>query len=114
LNDKRNKNLPNEELTLQILRSIENTQSQKSLAQKLEVSVGKVNYVLKALVEKGFVKAENFYHNKQKNQYKYLLTKEGFQEKLSLTEKFIQRKKKEYDELQEELKRYKSEKIDDK
>jgi EPS-associated MarR family transcriptional regulator len=103
LNDKRNKDLPNEELTLQILRSIENTQSQKSLAQKLEVSVGKVNYVLKALVEKGFVKAENFFANKNKNQYKYLLTKEGFQTKVELTESFIKRKKEEYEQLQNEL-----------
>ena len=104
---KGNDTLQHEELTLNILRHIENTPSQKSLAKNLEISVGKVNYILKALVDKGLVKAENFYQNKQKNQYKYLLTKEGFKEKLNLTEKFIEKKKKEYDQLQVELETYK-------
>ncbi len=99
-------NLQDKELVLNILRNIEKTPSQKSLAKELEVSVGKVNYVLKALIDKGLVKAENFYQNKQKNQYKYLLTKQGFQEKVDLTQNFIQRKKKEYDELQRELEEY--------
>jgi len=102
--------LQQEELTLNILRNIENTPNQKSLAKKLEISVGKINYVLKALVEKGLIKAENFYQNKQKNQYKYLLTQEGFKEKLILTEKFIERKKREYDQLLAELENYKREK----
>lgn len=93
-----------DELTLNILKQIEKVSSQKSLADELQVSVGKINYVLKALIEKGFVKAENFFANKNKNQYKYLLTKEGFQAKIELTEKFIQRKKFEYEILQEELK----------
>lgn len=92
-----------DELTLNILKHIENTPSQRSLANELQISVGKVNYVLKALIEKGFIKAENFFANKNKNQYKYLLTKEGFQTKIELTEKFIQRKKEEYEQLQKEL-----------
>ena len=100
-------NLQDKELVLNILRNIEKTPSQKSLAKELEVSVGKINYVLKALIEKGLVKAENFYQNKQKNQYKYLLTKQGFQEKVNLTQKFIERKKEEYDKLQRELESYK-------
>ena len=86
-----------DELTLNILKNIENTSSQKSLADELQISVGKVNYVLKALVEKGLIKAENFFANKNKNQYKYLLTKKGFQAKIELTERFIERKKYEYD-----------------
>lgn len=98
--------LQDKELVLNILKNIENTSSQKSLANDLQVSVGKVNYVLKALIDKGLIKAENFYQNKQKNQYKYLLTKQGFQEKVNLTQNFIQRKKKEYDELQKELEEY--------
>ena len=95
--------MQHDELTLNILKNIETTSSQKSLANELEISVGKVNYVLKALVDKGFVKAENFFANKNKNQYKYLLTKKGFQTKIELTEKFIQRKKEEYETLQKEL-----------
>lgn len=92
-----------DELTLNILKHIERTPSQKSLADELEISVGKVNYILKALIEKGLIKAENFFANKNKNQYKYLLTKKGFQTKIELTEKFIQRKREEYEQLQKEL-----------
>ena len=95
--------MQNEELTLTVLRKIEDSKSQKSLADELGLSVGKVNYVLKALIEKGLLKAENFFENKNKNQHKYLLTKDGIEEKLSLTKKFIKRKKIEYEELQKEL-----------
>lgn len=93
----------NEELTLSVLRNIDTLKSQKSLADDLGISVGKVNYVLKALIEKGLIKAENFFENKNKNQYKYLLTEKGFKEKVLLTKNFIQRKKAEYEELQREL-----------
>ncbi|ADN09557.1 MarR family EPS-associated transcriptional regulator [Sulfurimonas autotrophica] len=93
----------NEELTLSVLRNIDTLKSQKSLADELGISVGKVNYVLKALIEKGLIKAENFFENKNKNQYKYLLTEKGFKEKVALTKNFIQRKKAEYEELQREL-----------
>jgi len=95
--------LQNEELTLQVLRHIETLQNQKTLSQKLHISIGKTNYVLKALIKKGFIKAENFFANKNKNQYRYLLTEEGIKEKIALTEKFIERKKREYDELVREL-----------
>ena len=95
--------MQNEELTLNVLRHIEDLQSQKSLAQKLQISIGKTNYVLKALIEKGFIKAENFFANKNKNQYRYLLTEKGIKEKVTLTEKFIERKKQEYDELVKEM-----------
>jgi EPS-associated MarR family transcriptional regulator len=95
--------LSNDELTLSVLRNIEALKTQRTLAEELGLSVGKVNYVLKALVEKGLIKAESFFANKNKNQYKYLLTEKGFNEKLQLTQKFIQRKKAEYDELVLEL-----------
>ena len=65
----------------------------------LGVSVGKVNYVLKALIEKSLVKADNFYKAKNKRKYKYLLTQKGLEEKVTLTKKFIERKKAEYEEL---------------
>lgn len=92
-----------EELELSILRSLNKVTSQKSLAKELGHSVGKINYVLKALGDKGLLKIENFYNNKNKLQYKYLLTEEGMNEKITLTKKFIARKKKEYEELQAEL-----------
>ena len=99
--------MKNDEITLDVLRNISELESQKSLADKLGLSVGKINYVLKALCEKGLVKVENFFANKNKNQYKYLLTQKGIQEKLVLTEKFIEIKKIEYDKLLEELKNMK-------
>ena len=95
--------MQNEELTLTLLRKIEKAPSQKSIAKELGISVGKVNYVLKALIEKGLIKADNFFVNKNKNQYKYLLTKDGIEQKIILTKKFIARKKAEYEELQREL-----------
>jgi len=99
--------LQNEELTLKVLRNVDAIKTQKSLADKLGLSVGKANYVMKALIDKGFIKAENFFANKNKNQYRYFLTQKGMKEKLMLTEKFIEQKKKEYDELVEELEKMK-------
>lgn len=97
--------MQNEEFTLTILRNVENIDSQKSFSKKLGCSVGKTNYILKALMQKGFIKAENFISNKNKKQYRYLLTEEGIKEKIKLTKKFIERKKAEYEELQRELER---------
>jgi EPS-associated MarR family transcriptional regulator len=92
-----------DELTLAILRKTKFIESQPLLAKELECSVGKVNYILKALVEKGLIKVQNFANSKQKKNYKYLLTQEGIAHKIKLTEKFIERKKAEYEELQREL-----------
>ena len=95
--------MQNEELTLTLLRKAEAIESQKSIADELGISVGKVNYVLKALIEKGLIKADNFYKAKNKRKYKYLLTPKGMEEKITLTKKFIARKKSEYEELRREL-----------
>jgi EPS-associated MarR family transcriptional regulator len=95
--------LTQEELQLTILRNIASTTTQKSLADELGYSIGKINYIIKALTEKGLLKVESFYNNQNKKQYKYLLTPQGIEEKITLTKKFIQRKKEEYEELQREL-----------
>ena len=95
--------MPKEELVLSILRKSESIESQPSLAKELGYSVGKINFVLNALIDKGYIKVQNFATAKQKKKYKYLLTKKGVQEKIKLTEKFVKRKKKEYEELQAEL-----------
>lgn len=100
----------NLEIELTVLRYIEKEQNQKSLSEKIGISVGKTNYILKALVQKGFVKVENFMANENKRVYRYLLTKEGLAEKIRLTETFIERKKSEYEELQKELIRLKEDK----
>ncbi len=92
-----------EELKLTILRNITLDTTQKGLAEELGYSIGKINYIFKALSEKGLLKVENFYNNRNKKQYQYLLTQKGVEEKIALTKKFIQRKKEEYEELQREL-----------
>ena len=95
-----------QQIELLILKNINKTTSQKYIAQEIGYSVGKVNYILKALIEKGMVKAENFINNKNKIQYKYLLTEEGIKHKINITEQFIKRKKEEYDSLQNDLEKY--------
>ncbi|MBE0497251.1 MAG: MarR family EPS-associated transcriptional regulator, partial [Campylobacterales bacterium] len=85
--------MANEEAVLKILRLTDKVITQKSIASEIGYSVGKVNYILKALVDKGLIKVENFANSNQKKNYKYLLTKKGIEEKIALTEKFIVRKK---------------------
>ena len=77
--------------------------SQRELAQQLGVSLGKVNFCLKALIEKGLLKATNFRNNKNKLAYMYLLTPSGIEEKASITLRFLKYKLQEYEALQEEI-----------
>jgi len=97
-----------EELELIILKNTENMVSQRSLAEEIGFSVGKVNYVLKALIDKGLIKTDSFLNAKNKKKYTYLLTEDGIKEKINLTQKFIVRKKAEYEELQRELEIYRA------
>jgi EPS-associated MarR family transcriptional regulator len=78
-------------------------QSQRELAKVLGFSLGKLNFVLKALISKGLVKMENFAHNEQKMQYRYILTPEGIVEKIQVTRTFIQRKEEEYEKILQEI-----------
>ena len=77
--------------------------SQRELAEALGVSVGAANYCLKALVEKGWVKLENFQKNPNKLGYLYLLTPMGIAAKAQLTARFLRRKVAEYDALRAEI-----------
>jgi EPS-associated MarR family transcriptional regulator len=77
--------------------------SQRELAKVLGFSLGKLNFVLKALIAKGLVKMENFAHNEQKMQYRYILTPEGIAEKIQVTRAFIQRKEEEYEKILQEI-----------
>ena len=88
---------------LRVMQRVEESTSQKELANEVGFSVGKVNYVIKALLEKGFIKAENFVKSSNKRAYKYVLTSDGLKNKISLTEKYISIKKLEYEKLQESL-----------
>ena len=93
----------NHAYSLAILRIAGGYTTQRDIASSIGYSVGKVNYILKALIEKGLIKIENFSNSQNKKNYKYLLTEQGIKEKIALTEKLIERKKQEYEELQSEL-----------
>ena len=91
-----------------VLRKIGNKprSSQRELAAKLGFSLGKLNYCLKALQEKGLVKIHNFQKQMNKVNYiQYVLTPKGISERTKLTINFMKRKMKEYDELKKELKK---------
>ena len=77
--------------------------TQRELAQKLGISLGAVNYCLKALIEIGHIKAGNFSKNPNKSVYLYLLTPQGLAEKASLTAGFLKRKMAEYQALKKEI-----------
>ena len=77
--------------------------SQRDLAGRLGISVGKTNYCLSALVDKGLVKINNFRRANNKLAYAYLLTPRGIEEKARVTVSFLQRKMREYAELQDEI-----------
>ena len=79
--------------------------SQRKLADKLGFSLGKLNYIIKALKDKGLIKINNFRKNPNKLNYVYVLTPKGIAEKTKLTIAFMKRKMKEYDELKKELKK---------
>ena len=94
-----------DELRLKVLLALEANPdlSQRQLAAELGVSLGGVNYALKALIERGFVKANNFRRSGRKVAYLYLLTPNGFAEKSSLAAAFLGRKLKEYEVLRQEI-----------
>ncbi len=83
--------------------------TQRELAEKLGVSVGGLNYCLKALMEKGLVKMQNFSQSKNKFGYVYILTPSGMAEKAAITHRFLQRKMAEYEALKAEIEALKSE-----
>ena len=90
---------------LDVLRKIKNNPetSQRKLANELGFSLGKLNYLLNAFMEKGLVKIKNFKKNPKKSNYLYILTKKGLTEKTKLTIHFMERKMREYDELKKEI-----------
>ncbi len=79
--------------------------SQRALARELGVSVGAANYCVRALVEKGWIKIQNFRTSKDKRAYAYLLTPHGIEQKAQLTLRFLQRKEAEYLALEAEIAR---------
>jgi EPS-associated MarR family transcriptional regulator len=97
---------------LDILRNIEKSSkvTQRELAVKSGLSLGKLNYCLKELKKKGYVKIKNFEKNQNKKKYLYILTPLGIKQKTILLVNFMKRKMNEYDELKEELNKIKKKK----
>jgi EPS-associated MarR family transcriptional regulator len=97
--------MPTPSLDYELLRQLADqpAASQRSLAEHLGVSVGKVNYCLRALVDKGWVKADNFRRSDNKLAYAYLLTPSGARAKLRLTRDFLARKEQEFEALRHEI-----------
>jgi EPS-associated MarR family transcriptional regulator len=87
--------------------------TQRELAEKLGISLGGLNYCLKALMEKGLVKMKNFANSKNKFGYVYVLTPKGMAEKASITHRFLQRKMDEYEALKAEIEALEAEVGDD-
>jgi EPS-associated MarR family transcriptional regulator len=77
--------------------------NQRELSKRLGLSLGGINYCLRALIDKGFIKAQNFNASKSKLGYAYLLTPKGVGEKTALTYRFLQRKMCEYEDLRAEI-----------
>ena len=90
----------------EVLRKIQNKphSSQRLLANELGFSLGKLNYCLKALKDKGLIKMDNFGKNPNKLNYLYVLTPKGITEKTRLTINFMKRKMREYEDLKKEIK----------
>jgi EPS-associated MarR family transcriptional regulator len=94
-----------QESHLHVLRLLESNPhlNQRELAAALGVSLGKTNFCLRALLDKGLVKVHNFQNNKQKLAYAYLLTPAGIAEKSALTKRFLTRKLEAYELLKAEI-----------
>lgn len=83
--------------------------TQRELSSRLGISLGKVNFLMNALIQKGFVKAHNFKNSNNKKAYLYYLTPRGFEKKARITYNFLRRKMKEYEQLNEEIRQLRQE-----
>jgi EPS-associated MarR family transcriptional regulator len=94
-----------EDVHFRVMRLLEASpdMSQRDLAAHVGISLGSLNYCLKALMEKGFVKLENFQNSKHKFKYVYTLTPAGIAQKVALTGRFLKRKMQEYEALKAEI-----------
>ena len=103
--------MTNQELEYRALKILEQQPdlTQRQLSEALGVSLGKTNYVLKSLIDVGWVKLDNFQKSDNKWGYAYLLTPTGVAEKAKITLRFLKRKKQEYNDLQMEIVRLQQE-----
>ena len=103
--------MSNEEIEFRALKLLEKNShlSQRELSAELGVSLGKAHYVVKALIDMGWVKLDNFRRNNNKLGYAYLLTPKGIAEKAAITVRFLARKQVEYERLREEIEQLQTE-----
>ena len=96
---------------MELLRQLSNqpAASQRGLAMRLGVSVGSLNFCLRALMDRGWVKANNFRRSDNKLAYAYYLTPSGLSAKIKLTRQFLHRKEREFADLQSEIEALRSE-----
>ncbi len=83
--------------------------SQRELARELGMSLGKINYCMRALMDKGWIKVANFKNSRNKIAYMYLLTPSGLEAKARLTTRFLQIKMREYEALKDEIEQIRNE-----
>ena len=97
--------MTNQELEYRALKILEQQPdlTQRQLAEELGVSLGKTHYLVKSLIDVGWVKLDNFQRSDNKWGYAYLLTPMGITEKAAITARFLVRKQREYTQLQEEI-----------
>jgi len=95
------------EIDLDILRNIEENPgvTQRRMAEELDVSLGKINYLIKSLIEKGSLIIENFKTSDNKLGYLYVITPQGMEQRRKLTLSFLKRKSEEFDKLKKEMER---------
>ena len=110
MSDSRKADLKDEE-TLNILKKIGESPSvtQRELSSQLGISLGKVNYIIKSLINKGLLKTNSFKKSDNKTAYLYLLTPHGLEEKVRITYRFFKWKMDEYDRLKKEIEQLKKE-----
>ena len=104
-----------DESQFKTLRELANdsTLSQRDLARRMGMSLGRVNYLVNALLKKGYIKAQRFKNAKNKIAYMYILTPRGVSEKITQTYAFLQRKLDEYDSLKMEIETLRQENHED-
>jgi len=115
MNNSRMTNLESEDVLriLQILKEYPEM-TQRDLSRIVGISLGKVNFILKAMIHKGLVKAHNFKKSSNKKVYIYMLTPSGIEEKARITYRFLKKKIQEYEQLEEQIRLLKKEIADDK
>lgn len=88
-----------------LIREIEDNpaHTQRSLAEKLDISLGKVNYILAGFIEKGIIKAKKLKKNPEKVRWQYIITRKGIAAKVRITKNYFHQRLKEYDQIKKEI-----------